>query len=262
MRRDIDEALQGWPYDPEPGEVVETGDRAVEGACFAEGPDVQLVDDEILQRRGLEAVVGPREPRVVDEPAGAPQSPRLPAGGWIGERVLLAEQELVVVAGLRFDLGDVDAVTRRIHRVLGAGDAQADLFGPRRPAAHPPATVTDRLGAQAFFPGEDHARQRRLERVSGRVAWISIAPVKGLALIAREAVELTVGGVVEDRRFFLVDERATMLNGKRLGPLATVRPTVADEALTLDFPDGSRVTGAIATGERTQVRSPARSAAP
>ena len=31
MRRDIDEALQGWPYDPEPGEVVAREVRARDG---------------------------------------------------------------------------------------------------------------------------------------------------------------------------------------------------------------------------------------
>lgn len=31
MRRDIDEALQGWPYDPEPGEVVAREARARDG---------------------------------------------------------------------------------------------------------------------------------------------------------------------------------------------------------------------------------------
>jgi uncharacterized protein len=74
-----------------------------------------------------------------------------------------------------------------------------------------------------------------------------IAPVKGLALVTREAVELTADGVAEDRRFFLVDERDTMINGKRCGPLATVTPTVGDR-LTLRFPDGSSVEGPIDLG--------------
>lgn len=31
MRRDIDEALQGWPYDPEPGETVAREVKARDG---------------------------------------------------------------------------------------------------------------------------------------------------------------------------------------------------------------------------------------
>lgn len=91
--------------------------------------------------------------------------------------------------------------------------------------------------------------------MSGRVAWITIAPVKGLGLVSREAVELTQDGVPEDRRFYLVDERGRMTNGKRCGPLATVRPTVGeDETLSLAFPDGAEVGAPIETGDRVETR--------
>lgn len=93
-----------------------------------------------------------------------------------------------------------------------------------------------------------------MRRVEGRVAWISIAPVKGLALVAREAVELTVDGVPEDRRFYLVDERDTMLNGKRHGPLVAVRPVVEGDHLALHFPDGSVAEGPVEAAERIETR--------
>ncbi len=88
----------------------------------------------------------------------------------------------------------------------------------------------------------------------GHVAWITIAPVKGLGLVSRDAVELTQDGVAEDRRFYLVDARGKMVNGKRFGPFATVHPAVADEALTLRFAGGMEVSGPIEVGDRVQTR--------
>jgi len=78
-----------------------------------------------------------------------------------------------------------------------------------------------------------------------RVAWISTTPVKGLAMQARDVVMLTAAGVVENRRFYLVDERAALVNGKHLGSLTLVRADydAREERLALDFPDGSRVAG-------------------
>lgn len=88
--------------------------------------------------------------------------------------------------------------------------------------------------------------------MSGSIAWISIAPVKGLGLLHPEAVELAVDGVPGDRRFYLVDERGRMVNGKRVGPLASIRPSVADEVLSLLLPSGEVVSAPIAVGERME----------
>lgn len=83
--------------------------------------------------------------------------------------------------------------------------------------------------------------------MNGRVAWISIAPVKGLGLVACDAVELTSEGVVENRRFHVVDDRGRMVNGKRLGGLVRVRPDYDDARgrLSLAFPDGTEATGPV-----------------
>lgn len=65
--------------------------------------------------------------------------------------------------------------------------------------------------------------------MTGRVAWISIAPVKGpgLGLVARDAVNLTPEGVVQDRRFHVIDDRGRMVNGRRLGTAPrTPRPRI------------------------------------
>jgi uncharacterized protein YcbX len=76
--------------------------------------------------------------------------------------------------------------------------------------------------------------------VSGHVAWISVSPVKGLALGQLEECELTEAGVAGDRRFFLVDEDNRLVNSKGLGMLQQIVPSYDEETelLTLAFPDG------------------------
>jgi len=76
--------------------------------------------------------------------------------------------------------------------------------------------------------------------VSGHVAWISVSPVKGLALGQLEECELTEAGVAGDRRFFLVDEDNRLVNSKGLGMLQQIVPSYDEETelLTLTFPDG------------------------
>lgn len=81
------------------------------------------------------------------------------------------------------------------------------------------------------------------------VAWLTIAPVKGLGLVARDEIELERSGVADNRRFFLVDAKGRMTNAKRQGSLLAVRPEYdsATETLTLGFPDGTRVEGVVTT---------------
>lgn len=73
-----------------------------------------------------------------------------------------------------------------------------------------------------------------------------------MRLLPRERVELTTEeGVVDDRRFYVADERGRMVNGKVVGPLQQV---VADydhaaRVLTLAFPDGSTVEGPVELGD-------------
>ena len=85
----------------------------------------------------------------------------------------------------------------------------------------------------------------------GSVAWITIAPVKALALVYRDEVELDLFGVRENRRFYLVDDNGRMMNGKTVSGLVQIVPEYDDAAgqLALRFPDGSVVGGDVATGE-------------
>jgi MOSC domain-containing protein len=87
--------------------------------------------------------------------------------------------------------------------------------------------------------------------MAGSVGWITIAPVKALGLVHRDAVQLESFGVRENRRFYLVDDEGRMVNGKMLGPLVGVRPDYDEEAgtLVLRLPDGTTVAGEVALGE-------------
>ncbi|MGH3049185.1 MAG: MOSC domain-containing protein [Gaiellaceae bacterium] len=87
--------------------------------------------------------------------------------------------------------------------------------------------------------------------MAGRVARISIAPVKALGLVHPDAVELTETGVRGDRRFWLVDADGRLVNGKTHPELMRVRPAwdEASRRLSLAFPDGETVDGVVEPAE-------------
>jgi MOSC domain-containing protein len=88
--------------------------------------------------------------------------------------------------------------------------------------------------------------------VEGRVARISIAPVKSLGLVHPDEIDLELGGARGNRRFWLVDETGRLFNGKLGGPLVQIRPEWDEttRSLALTFPDGTRVEGIVELGER------------
>ena len=83
--------------------------------------------------------------------------------------------------------------------------------------------------------------------MSGRVAWISHCPVKGLSLRQLDECQVTEAGVAGDRQFFLVDENDRLVNSKGLGMLQQIVPHYDDQAelLTLAFPDGTTVSNHV-----------------
>lgn len=83
------------------------------------------------------------------------------------------------------------------------------------------------------------------------VSALLTTPVKGLRVVARDAIDLTTDGVADNRRFYLVDERGRMVNGKQLAALHEVVASYghAERTLELAFPDGTRVAGAVELGE-------------
>jgi MOSC domain-containing protein len=82
-----------------------------------------------------------------------------------------------------------------------------------------------------------------------RVARISIAPVKGLALVERDAVLLEEAGVRENRRFHVVDADGRRYNQLRNGALVQVKPEYEGDHLALRFPDGTVAEGEVALGD-------------
>jgi hypothetical protein len=87
--------------------------------------------------------------------------------------------------------------------------------------------------------------------VRGRVAWIAVAPVKGLALEERQEALLEPFGVRDNRRFYLLDGAGRLVTGKRLGRLVQVEAEYDEEReiLALRFPGGRAVAGRVALGE-------------
>ena len=75
-----------------------------------------------------------------------------------------------------------------------------------------------------------------------------------MRVVERPALTLTTAGMADDRRFFLVDERGRLANGKHVGELGTVVASYDDPVLTLTFPDGSVVSSNVALGEPFDAR--------
>jgi uncharacterized protein YcbX len=89
-----------------------------------------------------------------------------------------------------------------------------------------------------------------LDTGPGRVAWIAIAPVKAMALVHLPQARIEQSGIRGDRAFAVVDQDLRLVNGKRLGALATIQPTFDPDAgtLSLRLPDGRSATGEVVLG--------------
>ncbi len=85
---------------------------------------------------------------------------------------------------------------------------------------------------------------------------IHISPVKSLGLTNPNDVTVAMSGIVEDRRFFLMDDRRRLVTQRQVGRLVQVKAEYqADpEWLRVVFPDGKAVEGPVETGEATGVR--------
>ena len=88
------------------------------------------------------------------------------------------------------------------------------------------------------------------------VCGLLITPIKGLRVLPREELVLERGGVRENRRFYLVDERGRMVNGKNIGELSALRSEYrdADRTLTLTLPDGECISGPVQLGREIDAR--------
>jgi uncharacterized protein YcbX len=87
--------------------------------------------------------------------------------------------------------------------------------------------------------------------VNARVSWISLTPVKATRLQLVDEIELLESGPKGDRRFYLITERGRLVSDKDCGALQLVASDYdeGEDTLTLRFPDGQVVTGAVERGE-------------
>lgn len=79
----------------------------------------------------------------------------------------------------------------------------------------------------------------------------SIAPVRSLGLAHPTEIELTERGVVEDRRFYLIDEAGRLVDRHVSGALVQVATHTDPDARTLrlELPDGSVIEDEVRLGE-------------
>ena len=85
------------------------------------------------------------------------------------------------------------------------------------------------------------------------IARLSVAPVKGLRLSHPEEIGIDRVGVAGNRRFYLVHPDGRRLRAEQRAPLTRVRADYDEDRdrLTLTFPDGRVVEGAVELGEPT-----------
>jgi uncharacterized protein YcbX len=88
------------------------------------------------------------------------------------------------------------------------------------------------------------------------VTALSITPVKGTRLRQVDQIRLDEGGVRENRRFFLIDDRDEMVNASHLGALNTIvsHYADADRRLSLHFPDGRSLEDEVQLGDEVTTR--------
>jgi uncharacterized protein YcbX len=89
------------------------------------------------------------------------------------------------------------------------------------------------------------------------VARFNVTPVKSTALHHPDSIELRREGALGDRRFLFARSDGTRLRGISKAPLMPIVSTwsMADERLTMRFPDGSSVEGsALPVGERIDIK--------
>ena len=77
------------------------------------------------------------------------------------------------------------------------------------------------------------------------IAEINIAPVKSMALAPLTETRLDLGGIRDDRRFYLVNSQGRLLSRRNVGKLAQLVTSwdPSSEWLRIEFPDGNILEG-------------------
>jgi uncharacterized protein len=86
------------------------------------------------------------------------------------------------------------------------------------------------------------------------VSALQVATIKGTQLRSVQSIELDERGAAGDRKFFVIDENARMLNGKQLGGLQAVVARIDGERLVVEFPDGTIIDGEVELSEPIDVK--------
>lgn len=88
------------------------------------------------------------------------------------------------------------------------------------------------------------------------VTGLGITPVKGTRLRAVDSVRLGPGGVRENRRFFLINDKDEMVNATHLGGLNAIVSDYDDSNrhLSLEFPDGRLLAAEVLLGDELSAR--------
>lgn len=99
--------------------------------------------------------------------------------------------------------------------------------------------------------------------MTATVTALATTPVKGLRVAGASRLRLGTAGADDDRRFYLVEERGRMFNGKRTGVLNTVAAAYDRDTreLALTFGGGEVVAGTAEPGERIDTTFYSRPAA-
>ncbi len=89
-----------------------------------------------------------------------------------------------------------------------------------------------------------------------KVAAIHIAPVKSLGLAHPEAVQVGPNGILEDRRFYLIDQLGRLVTQREMGCLVRVMAdyTEASQRLEIRFPSGDSLEGPVELGPAVETR--------
>ena len=86
------------------------------------------------------------------------------------------------------------------------------------------------------------------------VVGLAVTAVKATRLRAVDSVTLGPSGAEGNRRFYLIDKRGQMVNGKRVGALQSVVADLRDQHLALTFADGRVVEGRVSIGSPVQTQ--------
>ncbi len=88
------------------------------------------------------------------------------------------------------------------------------------------------------------------------VVGLAVTAIKGTRVREVDRIELGHDGVRENRRFYLIDQRGRMVNGKIIGDLQAVVADYSDQGRTLrlEFPDGRIVEDEIRLGDPVTTR--------